>query len=102
MKKGDIYVRKGSSFRQVLEPSLDKLYCAKFITMGEACPGCPKKFHMAMARWKESNRETQVDYVKAHKEKLCFNAKSVKFLRPDERYLLGDENGPLRLGENRR
>ena len=43
-----------------------------------------------------------IEYGKAHKDRLCLNTRTVKFLQPNEKYLLGDKNGPLCLGEKHR
>ena len=54
-----------------------------------------------MFRWSEEDKQKQIAHVKANNSELCFNAKSVRFLSNEDKYLLGNEDGPLRLGENR-
>ena len=101
-KRGDIIVRRGSNFSRILHPDLVGKHCKGWVRVGKYYEGCDiANGHTPMFKWSEEDKQKQIAHVKANNTELCFNAKSVRFLSNDDKYLLGNEDGPLRLGENR-
>ena len=68
--------------------------------MGAFCDGCDK-IHLTMNMWDQEDRDKQIAHVKANNSEMCFNANSAKFLKNEDKYLLGNANGPLNLGKTR-
>ena len=100
--RGCIIVRPGSTRVNPLHPRCAETFCTPFNTLGRVCKNkrCTKK-HTPVFRFPKELKKLQLEHVTANRDKLCFNAKTTRWLKQEDKYLLGNANGPLRAGENR-
>ena len=101
--RGCIIMRPGSGRVNPLHTRCAEEFCTPYNTMGMVCedPDRCKKKHLPVYRFPEELKKLQLEHVKANRDKLCFNAKTTRWLKQEDKYLLGNANGPLRAGENR-
>ena len=55
----------------------------------------PHRKKTIVHRMPDEHRSAQINHVDKNCDSVRFNAKSVKFLPDNKKYLLGDANGPI-------